>query len=90
MQVSSTFAVGFLDRFGRQPTGTIPLGEALTPVARSYTQFSHMMLVRGNGFELFIDYQASNIGESGFAALPDVNSVSYDTGCGASWCLGVG
>lgn len=90
VQVSSPFAVAFLDRFGRQPTGTIPLGEALTPVARSYTQFSRMMLVRGNGFEVFIDYQASTVDENTFGALPDVNNVSFDTGCGASWCLGVG
>ncbi|MEZ4667602.1 MAG: hypothetical protein R3E39_06750 [Anaerolineae bacterium] len=90
VRVSSEFAVAFLDRHARQPTGTIPLGEPLTPVARSYTQFSRMMLVRGNGFEVFIDYGASSIDENSFAALPDVNNVSYTAGCAASWCAGVG
>ncbi len=90
VQVSSPFAVAFLDRFGRRPTGTIPVGEPLTPIARSYTQFSRMMLVRGNGFEVFIDYSASTLGENQFAGLPDVNSISTNTGCNAPWCNGVG
>lgn len=86
VQVNSPFAVAFLDRFGRQPTGTIPLGETLTPVARSYTQFSRMMLVRGNGFEVFIDYRASTVDENTFAALPDVNNSSSTTACNVNWC----
>ncbi|MBI1276739.1 MAG: hypothetical protein GC179_01290 [Anaerolineaceae bacterium] len=89
IQISSPYAVAFLDRFGRRPTGSIPVGEPITPVARSYTQFSKMMLVRGNGFEVFIDFSASTIGENQFAALPDVNNVSTQTACTVSWCKSV-
>ena len=77
------------DRFGRRPTGTIPVGEGITPVGRSYTQFSKMMLVRGNGFEVFIDFSASTVSEDQFAALPDINSASVQTACTAAWCKSV-
>ncbi|MCA0458618.1 MAG: hypothetical protein LCI00_31965 [Chloroflexi bacterium] len=86
IQIISPYAVAFLDRFGRRPTGSIPVGEPITPVARSYTQFSKMMLVRGNGFLVFIDYSASSISENQFAALPDVNGVSSQFSCTAEWC----
>ncbi len=85
-RIDSEFAVAFLDRFGRQKTGTIPLGEAITPVARSYTTFSHMMLVRGNGFEVFIDYEASTLSEADFAVLQNVDNIGISTTCNASWC----
>lgn len=85
-QITSPYAVAFLDRFGRRPTGSIPIGEPITAVARSYTQFSKMMLVRGNGFLVFIDYSASSISENQFAALPDVNGVSSQLSCTAEWC----
>lgn len=85
-RIDSEFAVAFLDRFGRQKTGTIPLGEAITPVARSYTTFSHMMLVRGNGFEVFIDYEASTLSEGDFAVLQNVDNIGVSTTCTASWC----
>lgn len=89
VQISSPYAVAFLDRFGRRPTGSIPLGETITPVARSYTQFSKMMLVRGNGFEVFIDFSASTVSANQFAALPDVNNVATQTSCTVSWCKSV-
>jgi hypothetical protein len=85
-RIDSEFAVAFLDRFGRQKTGTIPLGESITPVARSYTTFSHMMLVRGNGFEVFIDYEASTLSEGEFAVLQNVDNIAVSTTCTASWC----
>jgi hypothetical protein len=89
VQISSPYAVAFLDRFGRRPTGSIPVGETITPVARSYTQFSKMMLVRGNGFEVFIDFSASTIDVNQYAALPDVNSVGAQTACTVGWCKSV-
>jgi hypothetical protein len=89
VQINSPYAVAFLDRFGRRPTGSIPLGETITPVARSYTQFSKMMLVRGNGFEVFIDFSASTVSANQFAALPDVNNVATQTSCTVSWCKSV-
>ncbi len=89
VQISSPYAVAFLDRFGRRPTGSIPVGETITPVARSYTQFSKMMLVRGNGFEVFIDFSASTVSENQFASLPDVNGVGTQTACNVGWCKSV-
>jgi hypothetical protein len=89
VQISSPYAVAFLDRFGRRPTGSIPVGETITPIGRSYTQFSKMMLVRGNGFEVFIDFSASTVSENQFAALPDINSSSVQTACTAEWCKSV-
>ncbi|MBZ0283922.1 MAG: hypothetical protein K8L97_24500 [Anaerolineae bacterium] len=90
VQIDSPFAVAFLDRNARQPTGTVPQGEVITPVARSYTQFSRMMLIRGNGFDVFIDYRDSSITEDAFNALPDINSITTPSGCGAAWCTGGG
>lgn len=86
--IDSPFAVAFLDRFARQPVGSIPLGTTIEPVARSYTQFSRMMLVRGDGFVVFIDWDGSTLTEAEFKALPDVNSVSAETDCLAAWCTG--
>lgn len=90
IQIDSPFAVAFLDRNARQPTGTVPQGEVITPVARSYTQFSRMMLIRGNGFDVFIDYRDSSITEDAFNALPDINSITTPPTCAAEWCTGGG
>ena len=89
VQINSPYAVAFLDRFGRRPTGTIPVGENIVPVARSYTQFSKMMLVRGNGYEVFIDFSASTISVNQYAALPDINSSNPQTTCTVGWCKSV-
>ena len=89
VQITSPYAVAFLDRFGRRPTGSIPVGEVIVPVARSYTQFSKMMLVRGNGYEVFIDFSASSISVNQYAALPDINSSSPQTTCTTNWCKSV-
>mgnify|MGYP005842313807 FL=1 len=85
-QVSTNFAVAFLDRFGSQQVGTIPLGEPVTPTARSYRQFSKMVLVRGAGFEVFADYETIGLSADQFAALPDVDSLGANPTCSAAWC----
>jgi hypothetical protein len=84
--ISGQFAVAFRTRFGTQPAGTIPVGEVITPVARSYVQFSRMMLVRGTGFELFIDYRDSTVSDADFEALPNIDNVSSTPNCTAAWC----
>lgn len=86
--IDSPFAVAFLDRFARQPVGSIPPGTTVEPVARSYTQYSRMMLVRGDGFEVFIDWDGSTLTEAQFKALPDVDSIASATDCLAEWCTG--
>lgn len=89
VQINSPYAVAFLDRFGRRPTGSIPVGEVIVPVARSYVQFSKMMLVRGNGYEVFIDFTASTISVNQYAALPNIDNTAVQTSCTAGWCKSV-
>lgn len=85
--VDQDFAVGFLDRQAVQRAGVIPPGTAIEPVARSYAQYSNMMLIRGNGFEVFVDYQFTSVTPEQFAALPDVDAVEdFGPFCQADWC----
>lgn len=84
--VNTEFAAAFLDRGASLRVGVIPNGTEITPVARSYAQFSNMMLVRGENFELFVDYQFTSVSTSAFEALPDVDEGTYDPFCGADWC----
>lgn len=86
VRVQGEFAVAFLTRFGTQAVGTIPLGEVVTPVARSYTQFSKMVLVRGSGFEVFVDYRDTTLTDAQFVALDDIDAISVNPNCGAGWC----
>lgn len=88
IQITTNFAVAFLDRNARQPVGTVPQGTVIQPVARSYAQFSRMMLIRGDGFEAFIQYDSSSIDEAAYRALPDVNTTGFSPSCIASWCTG--
>jgi hypothetical protein len=86
VQIDTEVAFAFLNRFGTEQVGKIPVGTNVQPVARSFTQFSAMTLVRGQDFEVFIDYRDSSLSDDQFAALPDVNGVSVTTACGAAWC----
>jgi len=86
VQIDSELAFAFLNRFGTEQVGKIPLGTNVQPVARSFTQFSAMTLVRGQDFEVFIDYRDSSLSDEQFAALPDVNGISVNTVCNADWC----
>lgn len=84
--VNTDFAAAFLDRAASLRVGVIPNGTDITPVARSYAQFSNMMLVRGENFELFVDYQFTSVSQSEFDALPDVDTLTIDPFCGVDWC----
>lgn len=86
VQIQSEFAVAFLTRFGSKRVGVIPLGELVTPIARSYTAFSKMMLVQGSGYIVFMDYRATTISDEQFAVLKDVDTVGAEPGCTAAWC----
>lgn len=83
----ANIGLAFLDRDARQRVGTIPTTEAFTPVGRSRTQFSRMTLVRGAGFEVFVDYSTTTISEAEFLSLPDVNSLNAQPFCDAAWCV---
>lgn len=86
--VTTEFAVAFLDRGASLRVGVIPNGTPLTPVARSYAQFSNMMLASGDGFEVFVDYQQTSVSPEQFEALPNVDTLAVDPFCGADWCAG--
>jgi hypothetical protein len=86
VQIDSNLAVAFLNRFGTENVGTIPPGTTVAPIARSFTQFSRMTLVRGDGFEVFVDYRDTTLTDDQFASLPDVNGVQVNAVCGAAWC----
>lgn len=76
----------FRDRNARQRIGVLPRGVPFAAVARSTTQFSNMMLVRGDGFEVFIDYTFTSLSLNDFETLPDVATVSSIPQCTAAWC----
>jgi hypothetical protein len=85
-QINSNFAVAFLDRYGTKQVGAVPVNTVVTVVARSFAPFSHMTLVRGDGFEVFIDYKSTNLTDAQFNSLPDVDGVTVNPACNASWC----
>ncbi|MCU0480982.1 MAG: hypothetical protein MUE54_07190 [Anaerolineae bacterium] len=84
--VNSDFAVGFLDTSAIGRGGVIPNGTSIRPIGRSYTQFSNMMLIQGDGFVLFIDYLFTTVTDDVFEALPDVNTLEFTVNCDAEWC----
>jgi hypothetical protein len=85
-EITEDFAVAFLDRGAGQRVGVVPLETTFEPVARSYAQFSAMMLIRGDGFEVFVDYQTTSVDRDTFDDLPDVTAGTYTPFCDADWC----
>lgn len=83
---ASEFAVAFLDLNATRNVGQIPSGTPLEPVARSYSRFSRMMLVRGEGFEVFVQYDFTTISDEQYAALPDAAVTGAQPVCQAAWC----
>jgi hypothetical protein len=81
--------LAYLDRYATQRVGAIPPNVPFEPVARSYTQFSNMTLVRGANFEVFVDYKTTTISDDAFRRLPDVNTAGANTFCQADWCTPV-
>ncbi len=80
-------ALGYYDRGASQIAGTIPEGTTMTPVARSYAQFSRMTLVRGEGFQLFVDYQVTTLDLTAFEALGSIDVIDASTNCAPVWCV---
>ncbi len=80
-------ALAYYDRGASQIAGTIPEGTTVTPVARSYAQFSRMTLVRGEGFQLFVDYQATTLDLTAFEALGSIDVIDASTSCTPVWCV---
>jgi hypothetical protein len=86
--INSDFAVGFLDRGASQRVGVIPRDTSLTPVGRSPAQFSNMMLVTGDNFAVFVDYQFTTFTREEYNELPSVDGIEITPFCGADWCGG--
>ncbi len=84
--INNDFAVGFLDQGAALSVGTIPNGEGITPLARSYAQFSKMTLVSGENFLVFVEYTYTTITELEFEELPNAAEMEAETYCGARWC----
>lgn len=76
----------YLDRAAQQQAGIMPSGTLVRPVARSYAQFSRMMLVEGEGFLVFVDYQDTGLQTALFEQLADLATVQSTTFCAATWC----
>ena len=69
-QVDNPFVVAFLDRKAAQKIGILPVGTGFAPVARSYFEFSNMMRVQGDGFQVFVDYTTNRLHTDQFPDLP--------------------
>jgi hypothetical protein len=85
-RVSSNFVVAFLDRNARERIGVIPNGTGFRPIARSYADFSNMMLVRGEGFIVYVDYTTTDVPRAEFLALPNAETSGASPICSAAWC----
>jgi hypothetical protein len=68
--------------------GVIPNGTPFQAVSRSPVQFSNMMLVQGDGFNVFVDYLFTSVSPEQFAVLPVLGEGTVDTFCTAEWCEG--
>ncbi|MBZ0290034.1 MAG: hypothetical protein K8I30_20585 [Anaerolineae bacterium] len=79
--------LAFLDRHARKRVGLIPETVTFVPLARSYAQFSHMTLVRGSNFVVFVDYTTTTLSEEAFDALPNINDTEQQSICDADWCV---
>lgn len=77
---------GYLDRSATQRIGVIPIEETFTALARSYTPFSRMTLVQGNGFQVYVDWKTTTMTEAEFWALPNVREAGADPVCNVVWC----
>lgn len=84
--INSNFAVGFFDRNANGRAGLIPNGTPIQPLGRSYVQYSSMMLIQGEDFEVFVDFQFTTVSEDEFDALPNVDDLTVETTCTADWC----
>jgi hypothetical protein len=85
-RVTAANAVGFIDLAGTTRGGIFPQGERVEVVARQSGDNAVLMLVRGVGFELFVDYRSTNVTQAQFLSLRGVGGMRVDPRCNASWC----
>lgn len=85
-EVDTPFVVAFYDRRARRRAGVIPLGTGYRPIARSTASGSNMMLIRGDDFEVFVDYTTTSMSRDMFLSLPTLEVEGGSTFCEAAWC----
>lgn len=90
IEPNGSATLAFLDRNARQSVGLIPTEIRFVPLARSYAQFSNMVLVRGDDFEVFVDYKTTTLTDEAFEALDNVDSLTVTPACAADWCAPAG
>jgi hypothetical protein len=84
--VEGDLAVAFLDSTARINVGIIPDGTPIQVLGRSTAEFSRMMLVSGDQFQVYVDYQNTTVTEAQFRNLPNAASLNVETSCFAEWC----
>jgi hypothetical protein len=85
-EVDSAFAVAFLDSAASISVGTIPDGTPIQVLGRSTAEFSRMMLVSGDNFQVYVEYTNTTVTEQQFRSLPNAASLNVETSCFAEWC----
>ncbi len=85
-RINRDFAVAFLDPSARIKLGVIPNGTPIQVIARSYSQFSNMMLVAGDGFQVYVEYVYTSVTPAEFRGLPNITSIAPAPSCFAEWC----
>ncbi|MGJ3238120.1 MAG: substrate-binding domain-containing protein [Anaerolineae bacterium] len=86
--IETTIAVAFYNRNATRRAGLIPVGTGITPIARSYQGFSNMTLIESDGFLLFVEWQNTSLTQEEWRALPDEQSIEFETICTLDWCEG--
>lgn len=87
-QIDTDFAVAFLDPSASIKVGVIPRGTPVQVIARSYAQYSNMILVSGADFQVYIEYQNTTLTDEQFRGLPNLNTFAPSPNCFAEWCEG--
>lgn len=84
--VESPYVIGFADINARGQFGVLPVGTDFTPVGRSSSEFSNMMLIEGSGFVVYVDHTYTPVTAEEFAELPVIDPAVVTTACSAEWC----
>lgn len=86
VRIDTRFAVAFFNRAATRRAGVVPEGTVVRPLGRSPSRFSNMLLVEGDGFLLFVDYNDTTLSTLEFRALPSSELVARATFCNAEFC----
>lgn len=85
-QIDTEIAIAFLDQSASIKVGIIPRGTPIQVIARSYVQYSNMILVSGADFQVYIEYQNTTLTEDQFRGLPNLTGFAPSPNCFAEWC----